>query len=353
MVLRHRSSGGSTAPIAALALFAAATFWPSVVKGADSAVVFMYHRFGESAHPTTNIQLDQFDAHIAELKSGKYAVLPLPEIVAALRERRKLPDYAVAISVDDAYESVYTRAWPRLKAAGLSFTLFVATDPIDQKTAGMMSWDQIRELAKAGATIGAHSAAHLHMPDNDAATNRTDVERSNARYRAELGAVPALFAYPYGEMGRAVGTLIADAGYRAAFGQHSGVIDTDSNFFYLPRFALNEHYGAIDRFRLAARALPLPMSDLTPRDPLLGPGNNPPAFGFTLASDIAKHAGRIACYSSLDGRIRVERLGERRFEVRMARPFPPGRGRINCTMPGPDGRWRWLGTQFYVSKKAL
>ncbi len=24
------------------------------------------------------------------------------------------------------------------------------------------------------------------------------------------------------------------------------------------------------------------------------------------------------------------------------------RARINCTMPGPEGRWRWLGMQFYM-----
>ncbi len=46
--------------------------------------------------------------------------------------------------------------------------------------------------------------------------------------------------------------------------------------------------------------------------------------------------------------ITIERLGERRIEVRLARPLKPGRTRINCTMPGPEGRWRWLGMQFYM-----
>jgi peptidoglycan/xylan/chitin deacetylase (PgdA/CDA1 family) len=353
MILRYRSSDGSRkAPRAALALVAvglAVAVGPEAARAAESAVIFMYHRFGEQAYPTTSIRLDQFEAQIAELKSGRYKVLQLPEIVAALRDRKPLPDYAVALSVDDAYASVYSRAWPRLKAAGLPFTLFVATDAIDQKNADMMSWDQIRTLARDGVTIGAHSASHLHMAANDAAKNRADIERSNARFRAELGAVPAIFAYPYGETSRAVSALVAEMGYRAAFGQHSGVIGPQSDMFYLPRFALNEHYGTIDRFRLAARALPLPVSDVAPADPLLGPRNNPPAFGFTVAADIARDAGRIACYSSIDGRARVERLGERRIEVRMMRPFPPGRGRVNCTLPGPDGRWRWFGTQFYVA----
>ena len=48
------------------------------------------------------------------------------------------------------------------------------------------------------------------------------------------------------------------------------------------------------------------------------------------------------------GKVMVETTDGRRIEARMAEPFPSGRARINCTMPGPDGRWRWLGVQFYA-----
>jgi hypothetical protein len=33
----------------------------------------------------------------------------------------------------------------------------------------------------------------------------------------------------------------------------------------------------------------------------------------------------------------------------MTKPIPPGRGRINCTIPTLDGRWRWFGWQFTVN----
>jgi peptidoglycan/xylan/chitin deacetylase (PgdA/CDA1 family) len=347
MNLQWRGPAGRRTPALAVALALQAAGVPA--WAADSAVVFMYHRFGETAYPTTNIRIEQFESHIKELKNGKYAVLPLPEIVAALREKRSLPDNAVALTVDDAFASVYTEAWPRLKAAGLPFTLFVATDPIDGRTAGMMSWDQVRELAGSGVTIGAHTASHGHMPERSMAENTAEIEKSNARFKAELGGVPGLFAYPYGEMSRAIGALAEKSGYRAAFGQHSGVAWTDGNFYYLPRFALNEHYGDLDRFRLAARALPLPARDIIPADPMLGPGNNPPLFGFTVAEEVAKGAARLECYVSSQGKARIERL-DRRIEVRMPRAFAPGRGRINCTMPARDGRWRWFGMQFYIPK---
>ena len=33
---------------------------------------------------------------------------------------------------------------------------------------------------------------------------------------------------------------------------------------------------------------------------------------------------------------------------RLKKPFPNGRGRINCTMAARNDRWRWLGRQFIV-----
>ena len=58
----------------------------------------------------------------------------------------------------------------------------------------------------------------------------------------------------------------------------------------------------------------------------------------------------LACYASGQGKARLERLGPARIEVRLEKPLRAGRARINCTMPGNAGRWRWYGTQFYVAR---
>jgi len=318
---------------------------------ADAAVVFMYHRFGESAYPSTNIRLEQFEEHIKELTSGGYAVRPLPDILAALRKGEPLPENTVGISIDDAFASVYTEAWPRLRAANIPFTLFLATDHVDKGEPDYMSWEKVRELVRAGVTIGGHSASHLHMARASRERNAAELAKANERFVKELGAAPKIFAYPYGEYGLAVGEIVRKAGFEVAFGQHSGVLHSGADFFYLPRFALNEAYGALDRFRLAGRALPLPVKDVTPRDTTLGAETNPPPFGFTVTGEAVKGLSRLACYYSGEGRLRIERLGEARIEVRTDAAFPPGRSRINCTMPDRSGRWRWYGLQFYVPQQ--
>jgi peptidoglycan/xylan/chitin deacetylase (PgdA/CDA1 family) len=308
----------------------------------------MYHRFGEAEFPSTNISIEQFDAHIHELSKEEYSVKPLPEIIAALRTGRPLPNNTVGISIDDTYLSVYEVAWPRLRKANFPFTLFVATEPVDYRSPHHMTWAQLRELANAGVTIGNHTVTHPHMPLLSSSRNLAEINKSNARFKTELGFVPDLIAYPYGEFSLAVRAVTKQAGFAVGFGQHSGVLHRGSDFLNLPRFAFNEVYGDVSRLRMAARALPLHARDVTPADTLLTKSNNPPLFGFTVDKIPPKRLSRLACYVSGQGKTRIERLGARRVEIRMTRAFRPGRTRINCTLPEKGGRWRWFGKQFFV-----
>lgn len=331
-------------PRFALAALACLAALPAAA--ADSAVVVMYHRFDEPAFASTNTRIEQLEAHIAELKDGGYAVLPLGEIVAALKTGAPLPDKAVAVTIDDAYLSVYKVAWPRFKAANIPVTLFLATDEVDANDGHHMTWDQIREAQSQGMTIGSQTASHPHMGAISAEHIAADLAKSNTRFVAELGQRPELFAYPYGEAALPAMEKLKEAGFSVAFGQHSGVAFRGADMMYLPRFAFNESFGDVNRFRQAVRALPLMAAEVTPYDPVLK--ENPPPFGFTVAGDA--EIDRLECYTSHEGRMTVERLG-RRIEARAQRPFPAGRARINCTLPAEGGRWRWFGYQYWTPEK--
>ena len=75
----------------------------------------MYHRFGENKYPTTNTTIEQFILHTNELIKDKYDVIRLDEVVKGIKGETSLKDRSVAITIDDAYLSVYTKAWPILK----------------------------------------------------------------------------------------------------------------------------------------------------------------------------------------------------------------------------------------------
>ena len=225
-----------------------------------SAVVLMYHRFGEGGFAATNTTVMQLEDHIAALQQGGHVVVPLADVVSALKGETVLPEKAVAITVDDAYRSFLTVAWPRFKAAGYPVTLFVATGGVDAGYDSLLSWKDIRFLQKGGVTIGAHSNGHGHFPALSSDAVEQDILDMSAAFQRELGFIPPLFAYPYGDAGLPDMAAVRTAEFTAAFGQQSGAMGTMNNLFYLPRFALNENYGRPDRFRLVINTRPLPVA---------------------------------------------------------------------------------------------
>lgn len=330
----------------ALATLTSMTF-SLAAQAEDSAAVMMYHRFGEDDLPSANVRLEQFDEHLSILKEGGYKVLALEEIIKRLKKGESLPEKTVAITMDDGYLSILKEAYPRLKKAGYPFTVFISTDSVDRGYSRYMRWDDVRVLAKDPlVSFGAHTASHFHMADAGAERIREEMTRSLDRFKAEINIRPKLFAYPYGEVSLEAAEIVEEFGMIAAFGQHSGAVHAGDDFYNLPRFALNETYGDGKRFQMVASVKALPVSDVTPADTLVTT-QNPPLYGFTVADGI-DHLDQLSCFASHEGRLTVERLWDRRFEVRMKKALPTGRTRVNCTMPAEEGRWRWYSRQFYV-----
>jgi len=313
---------------------------------ADYASTLMYHRFGEDQYPSTNIRIEQFEAHLDMLASGGYHIWPLGKIVDHLQQGLDMPDKTIAITIDDAYLSVFTEARPRLKARNFPYTVFVATQPVDRNQRGYMSWDQIRILQDEGVQIGSQTTSHPHMHQISITDAEDELTISNQRFLTEIGQRPRLFAYPFGEYNLDVIEVVKQAGFDAAFGQNSGIAHGYNGFFELPRFAMNEQYGTIERLQLAIDGLPLKVDQIVPEDVVLDDANNPPNYGFTLAPEIANDR-QLRCFNSRYGKLEVNILGPR-AEIRLPGPLEPGRARINCTMPASDGRWRWFGRQFLI-----
>mgnify|MGYP000321354360 CR=1 FL=1 len=322
----------------------------ATAHAADWASVIMYHRFDEEKYPSTNISIAKFQEHVNELSSAKYTVLPLGRIVEMVEKGEELPERTVALTVDDAYLSVYEKAWPILKEAGLPFTIFASTGRLDGGAGNYMSWAQLKEMAAQGVFVGHHTDTHPHLPRLSESQIISEIKIANRKFEENLGFVPALFAYPYGEYGTAIKNTIEEMGFKAAFGQQSGVIYAGHDRFSYPRFAMSENYGSIGRLRLAANALPLRVKNVTPSDNILK--KNPPAFGFTLDEKYS-NIEQLSCYSSNQsgGSVPIEMIGSGRVEIRLAQAYKPGRGRINCTLPGPDSRFRWFGSLFYIPRK--
>lgn len=340
-------------------IFAAvAVCWaaPKTARGqaaaGQSAVVLNYQRFDDTRYPETSVTGNQFDKHMKTLKDGRYNVTTARKIVEALFGGNTLPNRSVAITIDDAYSSAYRVAWPQLKEAGFPATLFVSADAIDGGGPAFMTWDQIRELKAAGVEIGAHSAAHAHLVTLTPEEIRADIERAARRIEEELGEPPVLFTYPYGEMSATVRNAIAAAGFKAAFGQHSGVVNSTLDRYMLPRFSINAKYGSSREFERRIDSLGLPVSEFMPADPYIA-GSIPPVVGLSLDDSLGR-VQKMHCFHSTPDNDFVEivatEVGERQYELRFETAFPSGPWRLNCTVPTGGKRFRWWGMQFYSAR---
>ena len=311
----------------------------------NSATVFMYHKFGVSKYPSTSVTINQLENHITELTKDKYNILPLNFIVDAIINDANLPENTIGISIDDADESFFEVAWPLFKKNNIPVTLFVTTGTIVNNNKNYLNWDEIRRLKEEGVTIGAHSHTHAHMPDLSIDEVKKEIEISNKIFLKELGEIPSLFAYPYGETSNEIIDLIKNYKFKVAFGQHSGIINETSNMYYLPRFSLNEKYGEIDRVKFAASSKGLGVYDFIPTSPTIK--ENPPFIGFSLLDE--RLSTSLNCFIfDMKGQVEKEifKFNER-VEIRLKRELSKGRSRINCTAKDSQGNWRWFGHQFY------
>ncbi len=326
---------------------------PQLYAG-ESGVVFTYHRFGESAYPSTNITLDQFDAQLDFLEENNYRIIPLSALVKAIHEKQTLPDKTVVLSVDDAYLSIYTEAYPRLKSRGLSITVFVNTDPVDQKLAAYLSWEQMREMKSNGIEFSNHGSSHDNLRLKKIGESHAmwrkrvikDIEHAQKRLQLELGSdtnsAPKLFSYPYGEFNGDLTQVVSKLGY-TAFGQQSGAIGYSSDTNVLPRFPMAEKFSSLKQFSVKAAALPMPINKITPEEPELGI-DNPPSLTLHLNQPLV-----VSCFLGNGNPLEVV-TRDLSLTVRANKPLTFGRERYNCTAPSLErGRWYWYSHPWFNS----
>jgi peptidoglycan/xylan/chitin deacetylase (PgdA/CDA1 family) len=310
----------------------------------NGTLSLMYHRFNENKYPSTNIQMDIFEKQMEIIKEQDYEFYDPKNFVKEfekIKENKK-----ILITIDDAFKSFYTEAWPFLKEKKIPFILFVSTEPIGKY--GYMNWDQIKEIDNSDfGYIGHHSHTHEYLIDMSDKEFENDIETATKIFKDQLGYVPNIFSYPFGEYSLYMKKYISK-NFKIAFGQHSGIIDVNKDKFELPRFPINEKYGELKRFKSIINYMPLEFKTLIPEEKMINQNNNPPKLSIEFF-DKQKNIDKITCYSNDGGNWKKSNLKieQNTLIINFDEKFLPRRGRINCSL-NDNGKWRWFGTQFTV-----
>lgn len=323
-------------------------------------VVLQYHHVSTETPPATSIAPERFAQHMAWLAENQYQVLSMPDLLNLLQGNKTLPDKAVVITFDDGYTSIYHAAWPVLRKYNWPFTVFVNSQHHDEKNRHYMSWEQLREMAKAGITIGNHSVSHAHMirrqvEEKEAdwlARSRREIEDAQKRIDAEVGRQLRVFAYPFGEHNPALESLLEELGY-IAFAQHSGAIASFDSLRGLPRFPFGGSYSDIKDFAVKASSLPMPIKKVrlldengrSIQDPLVSEKTAKVTLVIEGNVDILK---KISCFYV--GEPAATEIRDGQLHVTASKAIPSGRSKFNCTAPD-KGRFYWFSKMVIKKNK--
>ena len=304
----------------------------------------MYHRFNENKYPSTNVRMEIFEKQMETIKKSNYEFMDPKLFVSQFNIPKK--QKKILITIDDGFKSFYKEAWPYLKKEKIPFILFVSTEPVGKR--GYMNWEEIKEIEKSEfGYIGHHSHTHEYLIDMENSDFINDIETASEIFKKELGYIPEIFSYPFGEYSLFMKKYISE-NFQIAFGQHSGVIDVNKDKFELPRFPINEKYGEMKRFKSLINYYPLEYKSLSPEEKKIDKTSNPPSVIVNFFPE-QKNIRNVSCYSNDGGSWKKSDLSIRNNDliIKLKKEFLPRRGRINCSL-NDNGKWRWFGTQFVV-----
>lgn len=175
-------------------------------------------------------QLDWLVAH------GYTAILPR-DLAAHWDHGAALPPRPVILTFDDGFHDWVTTVLPALEQHHMIAEFYLTLDAVVD---GMITWPEVKSLARAGNGIGAHDLHHVQLanlghgrPDVSASRMWSEVHDIRAVIAAHVGVVPDSMAYVGGGFDRTLEALVRKAGYTTARSIVRGVIQTVARRFEL------------------------------------------------------------------------------------------------------------------------
>lgn len=229
---------------------------------ASNVLVLCYHAVSERWNAPLSVTPDALRRQLSGLVSRGWTGSTFTDALSAPHKR------TLAVTFDDAFDSVRTLAAPVLADLGLPATVFVATDWVDRPLhwpevarwaqtihAGelrSMSWESLRGLASSGWEIGSHTCTHPHLSRLDSDVIDAELRQSRAAC-LERGVACRSIAYPFGDADERVRAAAAAVGYEAAAGLSSAAFVAGDRYDW-PRVGV-WHGEPNWRFELKVRPL--------------------------------------------------------------------------------------------------
>lgn len=327
------------------------------LHAAQHVNVLLYHHVNADTPRSTSLSPEEFAGHMAYLHEQGYQVVDLGEAMDLIQAGQELPEKSVAITFDDAWRSIYDNALPSMEKYDYPYTVFVNTDPIDERNKMSMTWDMLRELKQRGGTLANHTTDHDYLVrkptyDQDWLQSTLDnIESAQQRLEDETGDTPKWLAYPYGEYNLQLKQALKERGY-IGFGQQSGGIAAFSDWQALPRFPAAGPYSNLKTLKLKLASQPMPVDYQAFAETVVRvdqDDTNPPVLSVNMLNQEKKGVrDQVRCFI-LGSAETPDWQDKQHWQISAAKALPAGRSRYNCTSPiWGQSNYYWLSQQWLI-----
>jgi peptidoglycan/xylan/chitin deacetylase (PgdA/CDA1 family) len=204
-------------------------------------IVLMLHHFTTDPLATNNatIEMNTLEYKLIAYQNAGYQFVRLGE-----EHTVKKP---IVITIDDGYESVYTRFYPVAKRMNIPFNLNLIMSRIgthSEQEIPKCSLDQLLEMKASGlCQLGVHSYnAHgmgqreglVKLPNESWSQYQeaihNDTKQAIALYQQYFNEVPTIYAYPYGTFSDYTHKMLIEYGFKYTLTTMYGVNSTEEHY---------------------------------------------------------------------------------------------------------------------------
>lgn len=211
----------------------------------------MYHHVSPDAAGPISVTPELFEAQIAGLYDAGWQAISVHNVLELMARNEAFPAKRFVLTFDDAYEDVYSYAWPVLRGFQATSCVYVVTGYIGHfdswnhradTFSRHMSWEQLAQLLATGFELGCHTKTHQCLVKLD--DRWLDDEVLGAKHDLEKGLASQidLFCYPYGRFDHRVRSCVAQH-YLHAFGVEEGAITWDSDCWSVRRIYIGPKHS--------------------------------------------------------------------------------------------------------------
>ncbi len=159
-----------------------------------------------------DITPEMLEKQLVYLRDNGYTTITMDDFVKYVKAGTPWPVIKpVVLSFDDGWRNQYKYAFPLLQKYHDTAIFYIYTNPIGQNH--FLTWDEIREMDKAGMTIGDHTLSHPYLKGLSSDQLKKEIIDSKKIIESQIGKPVLHFASPFGYTSPEIVKIISDAGY--------------------------------------------------------------------------------------------------------------------------------------------